>query len=162
MHRLLRSVLGAHAHVPTVLGIAFLAIAVLLLIMQAITRACGGCDTGWTRRTLATAMLLIVGVSVIVTNVLFVLPHITPPVLRRIAMGGIPLLVLATIVIPAMGWLMRTRYWVTLMSTLISLIACSVVLAASNAVIDSLQGGNRGFSIVKHRTDTLDRFMDGN
>ena len=91
---------------------------------------------------------------------LYINPQLTRVALRHIVTIALPVVAILIVAIPLMALLMRVDYVGAMIGTLTGTIACVVVILVVGAITDSVSGGNRSFSRVRKRTDTIDNFIE--
>jgi len=153
-------VLGKPSTTSEAVVIGAVGVLALLLVMKAFSSAAGSGDSGWARRIVSAVLMLAVALFTAVATSCFITPQVHDVLLDKVALFGLPLVALLFIAVPLMAVLLKTRYGGALTAAAISMFACIVATLVVGAICDSFRGGNRGFSQVKQRTDTLDRFMD--
>lgn len=153
-------VLGKPGTTSEAVIIAAAGVLALLLVMKAFSSAAGSGDSGWVRRIVSAALMLAVVLFTAVAASYFITPRVHDALLDKVALFGLPVVALLFVAVPLMAVLLKTRYSGALTAAALSMLACIVAVVVVGAICDSFRGGDRGFSQVKRRTDTLDRFMD--
>ena len=155
---MMRHVLGNPHNAVETSVVCVAGIVALLLAMKAFTSSAEK-GIGWGRRILAAVLLIGIALGTAVAVAHSLAPRVHTEILIKTMLFGIPVLAILIAAIPIMGLILRTRYLSTLIATTAGLVACIAVILVTDAVIDSLRGGNSGFSMVNRRTHTIDDFI---
>jgi 4-amino-4-deoxy-L-arabinose transferase-like glycosyltransferase len=140
--------------------LAFFGLIALLGVMKLFTHASRDTDAGWPRRIFAAALFLVVTLASVIATRLYINPHVASIAVRHVVTVAVPVVGVLAFAIPLMAALMRVDYVGAMIGALTGTIACAVVILAVGAITDSVSGGNRSFSKVRKRTDTIDSFIE--
>jgi len=106
----------------------------------------------------------LVGVLILLVAVTATAIHLAPLVsdtgTQRAVTIGVPVLVILIVGIPAMSYVLRSKYVGTAIAFTASIVATFLIVQLTNSVLASVRGGGRQSNSLRGRTDAMNRMME--